>query len=65
MPIGLYMNAHIPRAITVGLRIRNVDVLTAQEDGADTLSDPELLNRATQPEAGGVLTALKRRRYTR
>lgn len=48
MPIKLYMNAHIPRAITVGLRMRSVDVLTAQEDSAATLSDPDLLNRATQ-----------------
>jgi len=48
MPIALYMDAHIPRAITVGLRMRGVDVLTAQEDGADTLPDPDLLDRATQ-----------------
>lgn len=50
MPIALYMNAHIPRAITLGLRMRTVDVLTAQEDGADTLPDPELLDRVTQLE---------------
>ncbi len=48
MPIALYMDAHVPRAITVGLRIRHVDALTAQEDGADRLPDSELLNRATQ-----------------
>jgi hypothetical protein len=48
MPVAFYMNAHIPRAITLGLRMRNVDVLTAQEDGAGTLSDSELLDRATQ-----------------
>lgn len=46
MTIALYMDVHIPRAITVGLRLRNVDVLTAQEDEAATLSDPELLDRA-------------------
>ena len=47
MAIALYMDAHIPRAITVGLRLRGVDVITAQEDNADNLSDPALLNRAT------------------
>jgi hypothetical protein len=36
MPVALYMDAHIPRAITVGLRLRGVDVLTAQEDNAAT-----------------------------
>jgi hypothetical protein len=48
MPIPLYMEAHIPRVITLGLRMRSVDVLTAREDGAETLSDPDLLDRATQ-----------------
>ena len=48
MSLLLYMDVHVPRAITLGLRVRMVDVLTAQEDGADTFSDPELLNRATQ-----------------
>jgi len=47
MPVALYMDAHIPRAITVGLRLRGVDVLTAQEDNAATLRDPALLDRAT------------------
>ena len=42
-----YMDAHIPKAITIGLRLRGVDVVTAQEDNADTLSDPELMDRAT------------------
>lgn len=53
MAIGLYMDVHIPKAITNGLRLRGVDVLTAQEDGTITLSDAELLNRAT--ELGRVL----------
>jgi hypothetical protein len=48
MAIALYMDAHVPRAITIGLRIRTVDVLTAQEDSADTLPDDELLDRVTQ-----------------
>ena len=47
MAISLYMDVHIPRAITEGLRLREVDVLTAQEDNSATLPDPELLDRAT------------------
>jgi hypothetical protein len=40
------MDVHVPRAITHGLRLRGVDVLTAQEDDARRLSDSELLDRA-------------------
>jgi predicted nuclease of predicted toxin-antitoxin system len=46
MPIALYMDHHVSRAITLGLRMRGVDVLTALEDGASELSDPDLLDRA-------------------
>ena len=53
MAVGLYMDVHIPRAITNGLRLRDVDVLTSQEDGTMTLEDPELLDRAT--ELGRIL----------
>jgi predicted nuclease of predicted toxin-antitoxin system len=45
--IALFMDAHIPRAITIALRLRGVDVITAQEDNATDLSDPALLDRAT------------------
>jgi len=48
MPIGIYMDVHIPKAITNGLRLRGVDVLTAQEDETTTLSDADLLERATE-----------------
>ena len=47
MAIMLYMDHHVERAITVGLRARGVDVLTAYEDGADRLADADLLDRAT------------------
>ncbi len=47
MSVRLYMDVHIRRQITDGLRRRGVDVLTAQEDGATRLSDRELLDRAT------------------
>jgi predicted nuclease of predicted toxin-antitoxin system len=46
MAIKLYMDVHIKRQITEGLRRRGVDVLTAQEDNSSTLSDKELLDRA-------------------
>ena len=53
MPIALYLDHHVPRAVAVGLRLRGVDVLTAAEDAADALDDPALLDRATA--AGRVL----------
>jgi hypothetical protein len=43
----LYLDVHVRQAITMGLRLRGVDVLTAQEDGARRLSDDLLLDRAT------------------
>lgn len=53
MPIAFYMDQHVPRAITVGLRLRGVEVLTAYEDDASEFEDVELLNRAG--ERGRVL----------
>src|SRR2546421_132474 len=47
MTLAFYMDAHVQAGITQGLRRRGIDVLTAQEDGADRLSDPDLLSRAT------------------
>jgi hypothetical protein len=47
MPLALYMDQHVPRAISVGLRLRGVDVLTAFDDGASDASDQMLLDRAT------------------
>jgi uncharacterized protein with PIN domain len=46
MPLALYVDHHVPRAITLGLRLRGVDVLTAYEDGAGELDDAALLDRA-------------------
>ena len=48
MPIVFYMDHHVPRAITVGLRLRLVDVLTAYEDKKSDLNDTELLDRASE-----------------
>lgn len=48
MSVALYMDEHVHRGITVGLRMRDVDVLTAQEDGRTGASDVALLDRATE-----------------
>jgi len=47
------MDHNVPRSITVGLRLRGVDVITAHEDGANDMDDSALLDRAT--ELGRVL----------
>ena len=43
--VALYMDVHVRRAVTAALRLRSVDVLTAQEDGAAELDDDVLLQR--------------------
>lgn len=45
MSIRLYMDVHVRRAVTNGLRLRGVDVLTAQEDDAAEMDDRQLLDR--------------------
>lgn len=42
------MDVHVPAAVTHGLLLRNVDVLTAQLDGTTKLDDSDLLDRARQ-----------------
>jgi len=44
---GLYMDVHVPSAITEGLRRRGIDVLTSQDDGTREADDETLLMRAT------------------
>jgi Domain of unknown function (DUF5615) len=44
--VQLYMDVHVPQAITDQLRRRDIDVLTAIEDDSDTLLDDQLLERA-------------------
>jgi hypothetical protein len=41
------MDVHVPRAITTGLRMRGIHVLTSQQDGTTELDDDLLLLRAT------------------
>ena len=45
MSVPLYSDVHVRRAVTEGLRLRGVDILIAQEDGAAEMDDPELLDR--------------------
>jgi len=46
--VSLYMDQHVPRVITIGLRLRGIDVITAFEDGSGEMIDSELLDRAAE-----------------
>jgi predicted nuclease of predicted toxin-antitoxin system len=48
MPLAIYMDVHIPIAITEGLRRRTIDVLRSQEDGTTEMDDEPLLDRAAE-----------------
>ncbi len=50
MALSFYMDVHIPRVITTGLRLRNINVLTSQEDKTTLLDDYSLLKRASSLE---------------
>jgi predicted nuclease of predicted toxin-antitoxin system len=50
MAVRLYLDHHVPKAIALALRLRNVDVVTAQDDNANELDDPALLDRASELE---------------
>ena len=52
MSVALYIYEHVPFAITVGLSLRDVDVLTAQADGKQRTSDREIFDRATELRRG-------------
>ncbi len=47
MAVLFYMDVHIPMAITRQLRLRGVDVVTATEEGTNTLADHALLELAS------------------
>jgi len=51
--VALYMDHHVQAPVTAGLRQRDVDVLTADDDGRSETADDLLLARAT--ELGRVL----------
>ncbi|NUQ64754.1 MAG: DUF5615 family PIN-like protein [Pirellulales bacterium] len=46
MSVALYMDVHVPQALVEQLRRRQVDVRTTIEDGARTLPDDTVLERA-------------------
>jgi predicted nuclease of predicted toxin-antitoxin system len=46
--VKLYMDVHVRRGVTEGLRRRGVDVMTAQEDECHRLPDAALLDRAKE-----------------
>ena len=48
MSVALYMDHHVPSAVTEGLRRRGIDVRTAEEDASAELDDERLLARVTQ-----------------
>ena len=47
MTLPLYMDENVHGAITIGLRLREIDVLTVQEDGYSGVDDIIILDRAT------------------
>ena len=48
MTRALYMDVHVPFAVTLQLRQRGVDVLTAIEDGRTETADFDLLVRSSE-----------------
>ncbi len=46
--IRFYMDEHVPKAVTEGLRRRGVDVVTVQDEGKASAPDREHIERATQ-----------------
>jgi predicted nuclease of predicted toxin-antitoxin system len=46
--IQIYIDVNVPLGITNGLRLRGIDVLTAQEDGFRRKADPLVLDRCTE-----------------
>lgn len=47
MTVAFYMDEHVHRAITNGLKLRNIDVLTVQEDGHGGVDDEIILRRSS------------------
>lgn len=50
MNLTFYMDEHVPQAITDGLRLGDVDVLTVQEDGAAGRPDSFVFDRSIEYE---------------
>jgi hypothetical protein len=54
MAVALYFDVHVDRAIAAQLGLRQVEVLTAQEDGTGRFSDESLLEHAGRLGRPGV-----------
>jgi len=52
MNVSLYMDVHVPYAVTLGLRLIGVSVITAQEDDLLAEANYRLLNNI---QFGGVI----------
>ena len=48
MPVQLYLDVHVDKAIHDQLRLRGVDVLRAQDNDAGEMADKELLQHARE-----------------
>lgn len=48
MALAVYMDVHVPAAVTQGLRERSIDVRTSQDDGTRTEPDETLLLRTVE-----------------
>jgi Domain of unknown function (DUF5615) len=48
MPVQLYLDVHVDKAIHDQLRLRGVDVLRAQDDDAAGMADKDLLQHVTE-----------------
>jgi len=48
MPVALYADVHVPGPVILQLRLRDVDVLAATEEGTNRLTDEELLEAASR-----------------
>ena len=48
MAITFYLDHNVPRTILIGLRLREVDVITSYEDGTNALDDASLLDRGIE-----------------
>jgi hypothetical protein len=48
MPVALYADVHVPGPVILQLRLRDVDVLAATEEGTNRLLDHELLDLSTR-----------------
>jgi len=48
MSLSFYMDENVHGAITTGLRLRGVDIITVQEDGFSGMADDLVLKRATE-----------------